>query len=212
MRLLWKPVYDEYRHFNPRTLWKSATSINFLFIFAWFYFNPRTLWKSATLANTNAVVYLDISIHALYERVRPDSIHLVGTEIPFQSTHSMKECDFLQQFLFFRGFYFNPRTLWKSATWTIWLMIGTTLFQSTHSMKECDPYTCAIEFLANYISIHALYERVRLDTLYKNYQLVNFNPRTLWKSATEVHVSKLYWPSAFQSTHSMKECDILEHI
>ena len=35
----------------------------------------------------------DISIHALYERVRRGMIGLLDQWREFQSTHSMKECD-----------------------------------------------------------------------------------------------------------------------
>ena len=50
-------------------------------------------------------------------------------------------------------------------------------------MKECDPKALLDLMKAN-ISIHALYERVRL-----------------------VVTPKAHQPKLFQSTHSMKECD-----
>ncbi len=58
----------------------------------------------------------------------------------FQSTHSMKECD-------------AKITLYGAYK---------RIFQSTHSMKECD--NCGDDYSkGDGISIHALYERVRLQ-------------------------------------------------
>ena len=55
---------------------------------------------------------MNISIHALYERVRLCNNHMIILYYLFQSTHSMKECDFKQfanTYIF--AIYFNPRTL-----------------------------------------------------------------------------------------------------
>ena len=82
---------------------------------------------------------LVISIHALYERVRPSIVPL----------SVLGKVDF------------NPRTLWKSAT---------SVVQNLNGIKI--------------ISIHALYERVRPYAQQKKAYELDFNPRTLWKSAT----------------------------
>ena len=81
-------------------------------------FNPRTLWKSATYRDVVEGLAKTISIHALYERVRQHSNSSSAKMWEFQSTHSMKECDFCQ----------------RSCT------VYCSRFQSTHSMKECDKY------------------------------------------------------------------------
>ena len=150
---------------------------------------------------------IDISIHALYERVRPRHFATSYSLDKFQSTHSMKECDWtttdkkFDQFAFQSTHSmkecdennlvflsaidnFNPRTLWKSATGDLTELADSIRisihalyervrllaerkepiklkFQSTHSMKECD-----------------------VTSSYINIITKNFNPRTLWKSAT----------------------------
>ena len=79
-------------------------------------FNPRTLWKSATTDVMQTWRFEIISIHALYERVRQKHLKNMASSRIFQSTHSMKECDLewrLRKSIYLN---FNPRTLWKSAT------------------------------------------------------------------------------------------------
>ena len=118
---------------------KECDGCMFIVIACWTYFNPRTLWKSATnfrteftngfwgFQSTHSMKECDerflrlmnptnISIHALYERVRQGHVILHHWLFLFQSTHSMKECDRFCEFLCFRLVNFNPRTLWKSAT------------------------------------------------------------------------------------------------
>ena len=126
--------------------------------------------------------------------------------VKFQSTHSMKECDRWICSNVYPKENFNPRTLWKSATLFFLIFLDCVKFQSTHSMKECDTFDdifhiCSIHFnprtlwksaterstihvLLCFISIHALYERVRLSRKYQFGCHNDFNPRTLWKSAT----------------------------
>ncbi len=213
-------------YFNPRTLWKSATIGSDEITNKSSYFNPRTLWKSATLDLSRILNGFAISIYALYERVRRTVSWKILPHNLFQSTHSMKECDYKQVLDWVESLYFNPRTLWKSATSILTTPLTRWyVFQSTHSMKECDPIhktlhcVSVISIHALYervrrmiiehtksscmISIHALYERVRrYDRIY-GFWLCYFNPRTLWKSAT-------YAPDAligqyFISIHALYE-------
>ena len=127
-------------YFNPRTLWKSATvlffflshksrkiSIHALYervrLLAKLKSNPyflisiHALYERVRHTGTGMeFINRLISIHALYERVRPAHIQVFSALTKFQSTHSMKECDSSQNGLFITALYFNPRTLWKSAT------------------------------------------------------------------------------------------------
>ena len=149
------------KNFNPRTLWKSATpSIPFLLFV--FFISIHALYERVRRSATYYIQRVKIiSIHALYERVRRTSMNTRFIPWPFQSTHSMKECDSIAFGVSVPTKYFNPRTLWKSATLS----------------KVCDALT-------NVISIHALYERVRRHPISLRVTNAYFNPRTLWKSAT----------------------------
>ena len=104
----------------------------------------------------------NISIHALYERVRLNSSNLAIIAILFQSTHSMKECDrylVIQLVLFVISIHALYERVRRAQ---LRQFQPLTEFQSTHSMKECDSSSVAMRSMY-WISIHALYERVRLQ-------------------------------------------------
>ena len=119
----------------------------------------------------------------------------------------MKECDAIQNNLRLAMTDFNPRTLWKSATeWELKYSCNRLQFQSTHSMKECDHSIQCFQIQdSTFQSTHSMKECDH-HSLALEAKRINFNPRTLWKSAT-LFEDGLKLLQKFQSTHSMKECD-----
>ena len=174
------------KHFNPRTLWKSATKEWFLWQKAIKFQSTHSMKECDDLLlilrtvvlqfqSTHSMKECDscglkkranlirISIHALYERVRPDNNYLCWVDVPFQSTHSMKECDYWCDKDKCGCKYFNPRTLWKSATqWLVFCGSHSNNFNPRTLWKSATSPN-ALEHLIFNISIHALYERVRLQ-------------------------------------------------
>ena len=150
------------------------------------YFNPRTPLQSA----------IEIRWYPL------------ASNEPFQSTHSITECDSKSNDVIPTGLNFNPRTPLQSAIlrgfFFFWgtisihalhyrvrskhkfFTLSKILFQSTHSITECDPLTLCGMMVQSHIfqSTHSITECDRVTDPSKHQR------------------------GKFQSTHSITECDL----
>ena len=195
-----------------------------------YHFNPRTPLQSAIFRTSCGKLWVSISIHALHYRVRswlasittksPDiSIHALHYRVRlgdkliiphatiFQSTHSITECDR------------------RSCNATC----NVASFQSTHSITECDGacisissslrisihalhYRVRFHGILNIqrrfiISIHALHYRVRLRVTVDLAKASTISIHALHYRVRSASISLVKPKSAFQSTHSITECD-----
>ena len=150
-----------------------------------------------------------ISIHALHYRVRHGNgnIGIAGyrnfnPRTPLQSATLRRDPVIANQQ------HFNPRTPLQSAT----LRRDTAIPNQQHfnPRTPLQSATPAALHKGQFrgISIHALHYRVRPELPATGRDLqANFNPRTPLQSATDPLLDTFSLVSAFQSTHSITECD-----
>ena len=151
-----------------------------------------------------------ISIHALHYRVRHRiRISFKHHFTTFQSTHSITECDEMDQEKFIAKAKISIHALHYRVRLLIFLyFILTLIFQSTHSITECD-ITLATQLKREKISIHALHYRVRPEvSVTPTINDLSISIHALHYRVRHQVATTIFSVNPFQSTHSITECDV----